>query len=269
MTAAGVGQQPRPRLTTPRLAETVADELRRQIVDGEIADGTLLPPQAVLVERFNVSLVSLREALRILVTEGLISIRRGNQGGAVVHAPDKTKAGYMLGLLLQSQYVKLDDLAAALKSIEPTCAAMAAQRPDRAKAVIPVMQRINAAMADTLDDGPLCTEYGRQFHDSVVQGSGNSTLIAVVGSLEALWTHHEQKWAERRSADGAYPTLEERKLALKTHQALADAIEIGDAERAQHIAARHLADTQLYVLAEDRNKRIIATTQHGVFPMSE
>ena len=108
MTTLGVGRETRRRLTSPRIAETVADELRRQIVDGELADGDLLPPQAVLVERFNVSLVSLREALRILETEGLVSVRRGNQGGAVVHAPTKSSAAYMLGLVLQSEHVLLE-----------------------------------------------------------------------------------------------------------------------------------------------------------------
>ena len=137
MTTVGVGRETRRRLTSPRIAETVADELRRQIVDGELADGDLLPPQAVLVERFNVSLVSLREALRILETEGLLSVRRGNQGGSVVHAPTKASAAYMLGLVLQSEHVLLSDLGTALRDLEPTCAALAAQRPDRVTTIVP------------------------------------------------------------------------------------------------------------------------------------
>ncbi|MDT5345637.1 MAG: GntR family transcriptional regulator, transcriptional repressor for pyruvate dehydrogenase complex, partial [Mycobacterium sp.] len=43
-------------MSAPRIAEIVADELRRQIIDGELADGDLLPRQEVLVEQFNVSL---------------------------------------------------------------------------------------------------------------------------------------------------------------------------------------------------------------------
>jgi len=93
MTALGIGPEARRRLSAPRIAEIVADELRRQIIDGELADGDLLPRQELLVEQFNVSLVSLREALRILETEGLVSVRRGNRGGAVVHAPAKTSTG--------------------------------------------------------------------------------------------------------------------------------------------------------------------------------
>src|ERR671929_6023 len=92
MTTLGIGPEARRRLSARRTAEIVADELRRQIIDGELSDGDLLPRQELLVEQFNVSLVSLREALRILETEGLVSVRRGNRGGAVVHAPAKASA---------------------------------------------------------------------------------------------------------------------------------------------------------------------------------
>ena len=101
MTSLGIGPEARRRLSARRTAEIVADELRRQIIDGELSDGDLLPRQEVLVSQFSVSLVSLREALRILETEGLVSVRRGNRGGAVVHAPAKASAAYMLGLMLQ------------------------------------------------------------------------------------------------------------------------------------------------------------------------
>src|ERR1700709_1292456 len=120
----------RPRLSAPRIAEVVAGELRQQIIDGELADGAFLPHNALLVDRLTVGLVSLREALRILETEGLIPVRRGNRGGAVVHAPAKTSAAYRRGLLLQSESVEIADLGMALQELEPACAALAAQRPD-------------------------------------------------------------------------------------------------------------------------------------------
>jgi GntR family transcriptional repressor for pyruvate dehydrogenase complex len=262
MRALDVGRETRRRLTSPRIAETVADELRRQIVDGELADGDLLPAQAVLVERFNVSLVSLREALRILETEGLVSVRRGNRGGAVVHAPTKSSAAYMLGLLLQSEHVHLGDLATALRDLEPMCAALAAQRADRSDTIVPELHAVNAAMSENLDDGPVFTDLGRRFHDAVVRGCGNSTVTAVVGSLEALWSSHEQRWALRSAAAGDYPSIAERKVVLKTHTALAEAIAIGDPERARRIASRHLADAQTYVLSQGAAERIVVTSAH-------
>src|SRR6202007_2647104 len=102
MTALGIGPEARRRLSARRIAEIVADELRRQIIEGQLADGDLVPRQEVIVEEVKVSLVSLREALRILETEGLVSVRRGNRGGAVVHAPAKASAAYTLGVLVQS-----------------------------------------------------------------------------------------------------------------------------------------------------------------------
>jgi GntR family transcriptional repressor for pyruvate dehydrogenase complex len=264
MTTHGIGLEVRRRLSARRTAEIIADELRRQIIDGELADGDVLPRQEVLVEQFNVSLVSLREALRILETEGLVSVRRGNRGGAVVHAPAKAGAAYMLGLLLQSDYVPLADLGTALQELEPMCAALAARRPDRADGLIPKLRELNAAMAESIDDGARFTEIGNQFHDVVVRGCGNHTMIAVVGSLETLWTSHLQQWADKTAARGEYPSMSKRRVALNVHNKITDAVEAGEGERARRLAARHLADTQTYFMAGDPEQRIVALSPQAM-----
>ena len=264
MTALGIGPEARRRLSAPRIAEIVADELRRQIIDGELADGDLLPRQEVLVEQFFVCLFSLRDALRFLESVGLVSVRRGNRGGAVVHAPAKTSAAYMLGLLLQSESVGVADLGTALRELEPTCAALAAQRPDRADTLVPDLKQVNDAMATHLADGPEFTEIGRRFHDHLVRGCGNRTIIAVVGTLETLWSSHEQQWADESAARGTYPSLAKRRAVLSTHVKLTETIGAGDVERARRIAARHLADTQTYVLAGRNDQRIYALSPQAL-----
>ena len=65
----------------------VAGTLRRRILDGELEDGSWLPKQEDLIDEFGVSKPSMREAMRILETEGLLTVQRGNVGGAVVHTP--------------------------------------------------------------------------------------------------------------------------------------------------------------------------------------
>ncbi|OBF93207.1 GntR family transcriptional regulator [Mycobacterium sp. 852002-51152_SCH6134967] len=264
MTTLGIGPEARRRLGARRTAEIVADELRRQIIEGELNDGDLLPRQEVLVEQFSVSLVSLREALRILETEGLVSVRRGNRGGAVVHAPAKASAAYMLGLLLQSDYVPLADLGTALQELDPMCAALAARGPDRGKTLIPKLRDLNAAMAEHIDDGARFTEIGGQFHDEIVRGCGNHTMIAVVGSLETLWTGHLNWWAEDSAAKGEYPAMNKRRIALTVHTKIADAIEAGDGERARKLAAKHVADTQTYLLAGNPEQRIVALSPQAL-----
>ncbi|ULE32492.1 FadR/GntR family transcriptional regulator [Mycobacterium sp. IDR2000157661] len=264
MTTLGIGPEARRRLGARRTAEIIADELRRQIIDGELADGDLLPRQEILVEQFNVSLVSLREALRILETEGLVSVRRGNRGGAVVHAPAKASAAYMLGLLLQSDYVPLADLGTALQELDPMCAALAARRPDRAETLIPRLKELNDEMAEHIEDGARFTEIGGQFHDEIVRGCGNHTMIAVVGSLETLWTGHLNWWAAESAAKGEYPAMGKRRIALGVHQKITEAIAAGDAERARKLAARHVADTQTYLLAGDPEQRIVALSPQAL-----
>lgn len=253
-----LGGDVRRKLSSRRIAEIVAEELRRQIIDGELVDGDLLPRQDILVRRFNVSLVSVREALRILETEGLLSVRRGNQGGAVVHAPARGSAAYMLGLVLQRDSVPLSDLGLAIQELEPCCAALAAARPDRESRLMPELRGINESMAVHLRDEVQFTELGRRFHDAIGRGCGNSTLLAVMESLEALWTSHERRWAERTEACGAYPSLTQRRAVLDVHAKLAQAIEAGDAGRAHKLATRHVIDTQSRVIADDPGQRIQA-----------
>src|SRR5438445_3633029 len=113
----------------------VADRLRDQIVDGELVDE--LAPMEQLVQEFGVSPPSIREALRILENERLITVRRGKVGGAVVHRPRPDSVGYSIGLVLQSERVRSTDLRAALAELEPVCAALCARRVDRQRAVVP------------------------------------------------------------------------------------------------------------------------------------
>jgi DNA-binding GntR family transcriptional regulator len=89
-------------------------------------------------------------------------------------------------------------------------------------------------------------------------------MIAVVGSLETLWTSHLQQWADKTAARGEYPSMSKRRIALTTHNKMTDAIEAGDGERARRLAARHLADTQTYFLAGDPEQRIVALSPQAM-----
>jgi GntR family transcriptional regulator, transcriptional repressor for pyruvate dehydrogenase complex len=246
-------------LTQPRVAEMVADLLRARIVDGELEDGDLLPKQDDLLDEFRVSRPSIREAMRILETEGLISVRRGNIGGAEVHAPKAGNAAYMLGLVMQSRHVTLADLAEALRILEPNCAALCAGRDDRAKVVVPRLRELNDQAEAHLDDGPELTRLSRQFHDEMVESCGNTTMILLVGTLETLWSSLESQWAENIAAEGHYPEVKLRKLVLRAHARLTDAIDAGNPELAHRTARKHLDESQRYVLASDTSHRVNIT----------
>src|ERR1700727_2484118 len=67
-----------------RLHEPVAEQIRQAIFRGLIITGHKLPPEREMAEHFQTSRVALREALRALEKEGLITIKRGAGGGAFV-----------------------------------------------------------------------------------------------------------------------------------------------------------------------------------------
>ncbi|MBN9593367.1 MAG: FadR family transcriptional regulator, partial [Alphaproteobacteria bacterium] len=71
----------------PKAAELIADVIRRQIVVGELKEGEPLPAEALLMAQFKVSRPTLREAFRILETDGLIQVRRVAGGGARARLP--------------------------------------------------------------------------------------------------------------------------------------------------------------------------------------
>src|SRR3954451_19619958 len=128
--------RPETRHRKARAADRVAGSLRDRILAGEFAAGELLSKQEELLRDTGVSMPSLREALRILETEGLITVQRGNVGGAVVHVPGPADAAYTLALILQSQSTPLDAVSSALPKVERMSTAHCATRPDRQTEVV-------------------------------------------------------------------------------------------------------------------------------------
>ena len=76
----------------------------------------------------------------MLETEGLVTVQRGNVGGAIVHAPRAGKVAYMLGLVLQHQGVAIRDIAQTLVRLDPACAALCAERTNRRRSVVPLLR---------------------------------------------------------------------------------------------------------------------------------
>lgn len=235
----------RPNLRFQRLAAQVADHLRARILRGDLEDLSLLPKEEELRTEYPVSKPSLREAMRILEAEGLITIRRGNMGGAVVHRPTSANVAYTLGLVLGSRAVPLHDVAQALREVEPACAALCATRKGRMKAVVAPLKKLHAEAVSSVDDLVEVVHASRRFHEALVQLCGNETLIIMAGALEVLWSSHEADWVHA-SAEPTDIPVEERLAVLEQHAEILRAIEAGDADGARDAAARHLTTSQDY-----------------------
>jgi DNA-binding FadR family transcriptional regulator len=224
----------------PRLAEIVAAELREEILYGRLPDGSLLPNQDRLAERFGVSKASLREAMRTLEAENLVTVRRGKFGGVIVHAPSADAAAYTLGLMLESAHVSMADFAVALDQIEPSCAQLCAQRDDRLTAVVPDLRAAVAALRNAVDaDAQTYNAAEQLFHERIAALCGNATMKAVLGVLETLSVIQRRRYLEVADLHGIGPNRELRKHSLEAHERIVSLIESGDVDEVERAFRWH------------------------------
>lgn len=94
----------------PKASLTIAADFRSRIAAGELAEGQLLPVESALVDELGVSKAVVREALRILETEGLVEVRRGLGGGPRVRHPSVTEVAKGMGVYLQIGDVLVTDV---------------------------------------------------------------------------------------------------------------------------------------------------------------
>src|SRR5262245_49235125 len=165
--------------------QRIADELRRLIVSGKLSEGESLGREPELVERFGVSRPSLREALRILEAEGLISVVRGMLGGIVVHEPNERMTARTAALVLQARNVSLADVYEARALLEPTAVRVIASMRSRHAAVSELRQLIKQQLRLIRDPdtfGPV----NSRFHERLVALAGNQTLTIVAEMLNEI-----------------------------------------------------------------------------------
>jgi len=243
-------------LRQPKLAELVANMLRQRIMDGQLEDGQLLPNQDSFVAEFGVSRPSMREALRILEAEGLITVQRGNTGGAIVHRPQARHVATTLAVVLEANGVTLSDVGAALQQLEGTSAGLCARRKDRATSVVPVLRDANKRAREAVDDSLEYVKATSDFHRGLIELSGNETIRLLVGSLESTWLTHVRKWAETTTESGSFPDRDYRLQGIDAHDKITDLIKAGDVARATAMAESHFDPEQFYLSPADANRTI-------------
>ena len=251
------------RIRQPRVAEIVASRLRDDILSGRLKEGDVLPTQESLFSEFGVSPPALREAIHILETDGLISVRRGNVGGAVVHLPSSERTAHMISMVLQARSSTPAEVSGALLHLEPICAGMCAAREDRMTEVVPYLEAEIKQQSEQFDNVSQYVPNARRFHEALVSRCDNEPMILLIGSLELIWSAHESSvWSD----EGDPMNYKTMRAALRDHQRLVDAIRDGNSSRAVRLAQDHLAAARRNTLAFGTDKtieaKLISNTNH-------
>jgi len=172
---------------TLKTSETVAHDIVAEIVARDLQPGDRLPLEATMQASYRVSRASLREALRLLEVQGLISIKPGPGGGPVVGTVDarylaRTSALYYnLG---GSSYREVFDVQLLL---EPLAAEAAARNPDRGL-VTAVLAPLLPALHPL--DGAAWYQSAFEFHHAVYLLSGNRVQNLITQSVAHIVADH-------------------------------------------------------------------------------
>ena len=215
-----------------QLWQDVADSLLQRIVSGEFPADSTLPGEAVLAENYGVSRPSMRDAMKVLQEKGLVRIHHGV--GSVVQGRDSWSvldSGVISARLAHEDVADeiFDELTTVRIALESEMAWLAAQRIDDAgKAQL--LEQL-ASMDLVIRDPDAYLEVDMQFHDLVMQLSGNRFARAIMSSIQDPL--RQSRRITNRIPDGV-------QAAHDFHRAIHERILEGDADGAANAMREHL-----------------------------
>ncbi len=223
-----------------KVSEVVARSIVHDIAARDLKPGAMLPSESVMLARYKVGRASLREGLRILEIQGLITIKPGPGGGPVVADANSADFGRMAALHYHAARATFRELVDARLVIEPLMAGLAAETKD--PETIGQLRALSAVTRDGLDEDAKYVEGTRGFHSVIASASGNRVLSLFARSLQDLYS-------ERIGGGRMFPH-DAREQVQHDHDAIIKAIETGNAKTATRLMRDHMQE--LADLAEQR-----------------
>jgi DNA-binding GntR family transcriptional regulator len=199
-----------PRASTPRL---IADELRRAIVDGTLAPGARLRQDA-LADRFRVSAIPVREALRQLESEGWIAVETHKGATVTALSADEAREIYEMRAALERLAIGLAipcHTERTLAECAALCRAAAAER-----------------------DPALYVSRNEAFHLGLYAPAARPRLFALLAALH----RRGERYLRLKLVLPPHKRRSDRE-----HAALLEAVRARQVERAQTLVAEHLVGT--------------------------
>jgi GntR family transcriptional regulator, transcriptional repressor for pyruvate dehydrogenase complex len=221
------------RVSLGRISEVIVDQIRLLMRQGQLKPGDRLPPERDLCERFGVSRVTVREALRMLESSGLVEIRVGARGGAFVTAPSSNRVGEGLSDLLTLSVISAADVTEVRLILEVGIVPLVCERATEED--LAELQEICDRSEQALRDGDYSMEMSLEFHTRVAAATHNPALSMLVESFSGpILMSLEQ-------AKSAAPEM--GKLGTHEHERFIEAVRRRDADAASRIMREHLGRT--------------------------
>lgn len=220
------------RIQQLRAHEYVAEQIRRHISLRLIKPGEALPAERELAAMFGVGRPTIQSALRMLEASGLVESRRGRSGGTFVSQRDlDSLASDELIVRVMRHRKELEDLLQYRSLMEPPVA-RAAAGARRAQDLAAMRAAVEGMVAATTE--PEYMRHDTDFHIAIARATGNAIFTAAIVEI-------------RMKLNDAMTLLPEsdtwHRRISREHEMLLEAIERGDAERAELLMEQHVASS--------------------------
>ncbi|MEI6207663.1 MAG: FadR/GntR family transcriptional regulator [Desulfuromonadales bacterium] len=229
-----------------KVSSQIAEQIRASILAGEFSPGDKLPPERELAEMFGVSRPSVREALNVLASSGLVMSYQG--GGTVVMSLVETTASNSLSELIRVQQDRALDVIEVRKCLESWTAWYAAQRalPEDVRR----MEEIVAGMERNLEGLLPSEDLDANFHIVIARATHNIVWQHLMQSLfDAMKEFQQSVWR------AVYISSEDHHQLYQHHRSIFEAIKSRDAEAARETMMAHLT------FAEQRSTAYVTRNQ--------
>jgi GntR family transcriptional repressor for pyruvate dehydrogenase complex len=217
---------------TMKAAEVVAQAIVHDIVRRGLPSGEHLPAETAMAASYGVSRATLREALRILEVQGLISLKPGPRGGPLVGTVEPRNLARTAALYFHLGAARYRDVMDAQVELESSCARLAAGHPDRAESMEPWLDTTFPSAIDTY------REVTVGFHTTIYQLCANPVLSLLTQSVTHIVSDHVVQTMD---------PVDLRPAIVAEHCEIAAAISAGDRTLAAELTASHFQRQHKYL----------------------
>jgi DNA-binding FadR family transcriptional regulator len=216
----------------------IAASIREQVSAGQLKPGDELPPEADLAERFGVSQRVVRDALRTLNSEGIITTRQGKR--AVVREFQPIAVGNYMRFLLDADASSIDELMDLRALLEGRAARLAAERATPPE--VAAMRRTVQTISQADDDLAVRVPADLSLHELIARASGNRFIHGMLAAMVEIFAEERRRGAEITQSAGI-GHLETN----AQHTNLVEAIANGEADLAEQYAVDIVARARNYL----------------------
>jgi GntR family transcriptional repressor for pyruvate dehydrogenase complex len=220
-------------VSSNRMSEAIVQQIRGLIRSEQLRPGDRLPSERDLGERMGVSRVTVREAMRVLEAGGLIEIRVGARGGAIVTSPSSTKIGTGLADLISLSPLTAAEVTEARQVFELGIIPLVIARATAED--IAELREMVATHQAALKSGEYTMQMSAAFHVRVAACTHNAAIEMLVHSF------HGPLLMSLREAQVAAPLMGVR--GTNEHRDLVEAVARRDVDKAEEIMRAHLDRT--------------------------